>query len=101
MAYHANGGIISQLSFLILSILWFTYTLKAYTTIKQGAFKKHRNFMIRSYALTLSAISLRLFKYGIVSVFELAPMDTYKIVSILGWLVNLIIAEIIITTQKQ
>jgi len=52
--------------------------------------------MLRSYALTLSAISLRLFKWGIVSVFELAPMDTYKIVSIIGWTLNLVLVEIYI-----
>lgn len=96
MAYHANGGLISQVSFTILSILWFTFTLKAYTAIKKGEYQKHKNFMIRSYALTLSAISLRLFKYGIVSTFELPPMDTYKIVSVLGWVVNLAIAEMLI-----
>jgi uncharacterized membrane protein len=96
MAYHANGGLISQTSFTILSILWFTFTLKAYTAIKKGEFQKHKNFMIRSYALTLSAVSLRLFKYGIVSIFELPPMDTYQIVSVLGWVVNLGIAELII-----
>ena len=96
MAYHANGGLIPQISFSILSILWFTFTLKAYTAIKKGNFQKHKNFMIRSYALTLSAISLRLFKYGIVSTFELPPMDTYKIVSVLGWVMNLAIAEMII-----
>lgn len=96
MSYHANGGLISKVSFTILSILWFLFTLNAYKNIKKRNFEKHKNFMIRSYALTLSAISLRLFKYGIVSIFELPPMDTYKIVSILGWTINLGIAEMII-----
>ena len=100
MSYHANGGLIAQISFSILSILWFVFTLKAYQFIKKGDFQKHRNFMIRSYALTLSAISLRLFKYGIVTLFELPPMDTYKIISILGWTVNLAIAEIIIRNTR-
>ncbi len=96
MAFHANGGLISQVSFSILSILWFIFTLKAYLLIKKGNYRKHRDYMIRSYALTLSAISLRFFKYGIVFFFELPPMDTYKIVSILGWTINLGIAEFII-----
>lgn len=96
MSFHANGGLLSQISFSVLSILWFVFTLKAYLSIKKRKYLEHRNFMIRSYALTLSAISLRLFKYGIISVFELPPMDTYKIVSILGWTINLLIAEIII-----
>ena len=96
MSYHANGGLISKVSFIILSVLWFLFTLNAYKSTKKRNFEKHKNFMIRSYALTLSAISLRLFKYGIVSIFELPPMDTYKIVSILGWTINLGIAEMII-----
>uniref|UniRef100_UPI00404972F1 DUF2306 domain-containing protein n=1 Tax=Flavobacterium sp. TaxID=239 RepID=UPI00404972F1 len=101
MAYHANGGLIAQISFSMLSILWFVFTLKAYVSIRKRNYKQHKNFMIRSYALTLSAVSLRLFKYGIVSIFELPPMDTYKIVSVLGWVINLGIAEIIIRTAHQ
>lgn len=96
MAFHANGGLVSQISFSVLSVLWFLFTLKAYLYIKKEDYRKHRNFMIRSYALTLSAISLRLFKYVIVFFFELPPMDTYKIVAILGWTTNLGIAELII-----
>jgi uncharacterized membrane protein YozB (DUF420 family) len=101
MAFHANGGLVSQISFSILSILWFIFTLIAYLSIKKGNYKKHRDFMIRSYALTLSAISLRLFKYGIVFFYELPPMDTYKIVSVLAWTINLGIAELIIRRFKQ
>ena len=52
--------------------------------------------MIRSFALTLSAITLRLWKYLIVLAFQPRPMDVYHIVAWLGWVVNLIIAEIII-----
>lgn len=96
MSYHANGGFIGEISFSILSFFWFLFTLKAYTFIKKREYQKHSDFMIRSYALTLSAISLRLFKYGIVTIFELPPMDTYKIVAVLGWTINLGIAEIII-----
>lgn len=93
MGYHANGHLISQASFIILSILWFYFTLHAFLHAKNRNWTAHRNFMWRSYALTLSAISLRLFKWIIVSIIELPPMDTYQIVSWAGWLVNLIIVE--------
>ena len=96
MAFYANGGLIGKVSFILLSILWFVFTLKGYLYIKKGNYKKHKDFMVRSYALTLSAISLRFFKYGIVTVLEMPPMDTYKIVSVLGWVINLVIAEMII-----
>ena len=96
MAYHANGGIIAQLSFGVVSILWCFFTLKALLSIKKGEYQRHRNFMVRSYALTLSAVSLRLLKYGVVTIFELPPMDTYTLVSVLGWTLNLGIAELIL-----
>jgi len=47
------------------------------------------------------AISLRFFKWMIVSTFELPPMDTYKIVSWLGWLFNIALVEIYVTIQKR
>ncbi|WP_430400327.1 DUF2306 domain-containing protein [Flavobacterium sp.] len=96
MGYHANGGISSKISFIILSILWLLFTYMSYSYAKKLNFIEHQKFAIRSFALTLSAISLRLFKYIIVFLFHSPPMDTYRIVSWLGWVFNLIIAEIII-----
>ncbi len=96
MGYHANGGIVSKISFVILSILWLIFTYLSFYHAKQLNFKKHQQFAIRSFALTLSAISLRLFKFIIVFLWHPLPMDAYRIVSWLGWLFNLLIAEIII-----
>jgi uncharacterized membrane protein len=96
MGYHANGGLTAQCSFCLLAILWMIFTYKAYSAARQQKWQQHKHFMYRSYALTLSAISLRLFKWIIVALFELPPMDAYIIVSWLGWIVNLCIAELII-----
>ncbi|RJE70718.1 hypothetical protein BGP76_10910 [Reichenbachiella sp. MSK19-1] len=100
MGYHANGGIYSQISFCLLSILWIYFSLMAYKYARAKKWTLHKNFIYRSYALTLSAISLRLFKWIIVGTFALPPMDTYQIVSWLGWIVNLGIAEFIIRFRK-
>lgn len=96
MSYHANGGIFSQISFVILSVLWMSFTLLSVYFILKKDVKNHQKFAIRSFALTLSAISLRLFKYIIVFLFQPLPMDVYRIVAWLGWTFNLLIAEIII-----
>ncbi|MXN91014.1 DUF2306 domain-containing protein [Flavobacterium sp. Sd200] len=102
MGLHANGGIPSKISFIIQSLLWWATTFIALQKIKQRNFTAHRNWMLRSFALCLSAISLRFWKVVIVYLFHLPPMDTYKIIAWLGWVPNLIIAEIIIqkTTNK-
>lgn len=100
MALHANGGIFSKVSFLIQAVLWFLFTYQAYHFVRTKDWNNHQRFMLRSYALTLSAISLRLFKWIIVSTLELPPMDTYKIVSWLGWVFNLAIVEFYLQTKK-
>ena len=92
MGYYGNGGINSQISFCLQAILWFVFTLLAFLYAKNREYTKHFDYMSYSYALTLSAISLRLFKWIIVGVWELPPMDTYKIVVWLGWMFNLIVA---------
>lgn len=101
MSFYANGNGVSKTSFILLSLLWIYFTYKAWVKAKQKQFIIHRNFMIRSYALTLSAITLRLWKWIIVSVWNLPPMDTYILVSILGWTINLIIAEIVIYSKSS
>lgn len=103
MGYYGNGGIYSQLSFCLQAILWFITTLLANRYAIKGQYIKHFNFMTISYALTLSAISLRLFKWIIAVFWQLPPMDIYKVVVWLGWIVNLIVAYGIIkfTNRKR
>jgi hypothetical protein len=100
MSFYANGGLIARIAFVLLSFLWIFFTAMAlYKAIKKD-FTAHKYFMIRSYALTLSAISLRSWKVIIAILFQnLGPMDRYRIIAWLGWLLNLLIAEIIILRQ--
>jgi len=97
MAIYANGGMISQTAFCLLAILWIYFTALAIISAVNKDIKSHRKYMIRSFALTLSAITLRVWKYVLVYLFEPRPMDVYQLVAWLGWIPNLIIAEIIIT----
>jgi hypothetical protein len=46
--------------------------------------------------LTLSAVTLRLWKLGITNTIDIKPMDAYRIVAWLGWVPNLLIAEMYI-----
>lgn len=90
----ANGGFYSKLSFIILAVLWFWFTLKAFIAIKNKNVTEHQKFMYRSFALTLSAITLRLWKVILVYLFKPAPMDVYQIIAWLGWIPNIILIEL-------
>lgn len=95
MGFYANGGWPAKISFLILCPLWWYCTYKGYQKIRQKKIKEHEIWMIRSYALTLSAISLRFYQMILGSSF-IDPSTLYIIVSWLSWVGNLLIAEIIV-----
>jgi len=101
MGFYANGGVTSKISFVTLAIGWITFTAIAVIKARSGDFVGHRNFMIRSYALTLSALTLRAWKYGINNTFDFPPMDVYRTVAWLGWVPNILFAEFLIWRQKR
>ena len=96
MGFFANGGFSSKISFVILGIFWWFSTFKAYQLIRQKNYKAHQQWMWRSFALTLSAITLRLWKWIIVYFFHPSPMDVYEIVAWLGWIPNILLIELLI-----
>lgn len=96
MAIYANGGYPSKAAFIILDLLWFWFTLKAWMLIKRGDIIGHQNFMIRSFALTFSAITLRSWKIVLTSTTGLSEAEIYMIDAWLGFVPNLVVAELII-----
>jgi uncharacterized membrane protein len=95
----ANGGISSRISFCLLAVLWIYFTMQALLKARERKFKDHKAFMYRSFALTLSAISLRAWKYLLIGFFHPRPMDVYQIIAWLGWVPNLLIAEYLISKK--
>jgi hypothetical protein len=93
---YANGGIWSRIAFCSLAVLWVAFTVIALQKMLARRIEAHAQWMIRSYALALSAITLRAWKVVIVSLFQPHPMDAYRIVAWLGWVLNLVLAELLI-----
>lgn len=96
MALYANGGIWTKVSFSLISMLWFAFTLQAYLKIRNKNIQAHTAFMIRSYALTLSALTLRTYVVILPHFFILHSTEMYTLISWLSWIPNLIVAEILI-----
>ncbi len=101
MGFVANGGPVAEAFFITLSIFWWAATALAISTARKKDFKAHRAWMIRSYALALSAITLRLWKLILVKAFAPPPMDVYVIVSGLGWVPNWLVAEWLIFRHNR
>lgn len=101
MALLANGGYTSKIAFTVLTISWMLTTYMAWKTAFKKEFEAHRAWMYRSYALTLSALTLRAWKWLLVLIFAPPPMDLYRIVAWLGFIPNLIVAEWLIRRIKN
>ena len=99
MGFFANGGFLSKISFIILGSLWWLTTYKAYQSARQKRFKEHKQWMWRSFALTLSALTLRIWKVIIVYLFHPSPMDVYQIIAWLGWIPNILLIEYLIAKK--
>jgi len=102
MGWHANGGLPARTSFTLLAFLWVVFTATAWYYATKRKFIQHRAFMIRSYALTLSAISLRIYTYAF-AYFNVhaRPVEIYITTAWLSWVPNLIIAEMIINYRRN
>ena len=100
MGIYANGGPSSKLAFLLLDALWFWFTLKAVLEARRGNIGKHRDYMMRSYALTLSALTLRTWKIILTNTTSLPPETIYMIDAWLGFMPNWLFAEWLINGRK-
>jgi uncharacterized membrane protein len=101
MAYYANGLLPSKIAFIILDCLWFWFTLKAVIAARKKDISEHKRFMIRSYALTFSAITLRSWKLILATLFHPDPLSLYMIDAWMGFVPNLLIAEWLIWKAKR
>jgi Predicted membrane protein (DUF2306) len=100
MAFYANGRLPAQISFGLLALLWFYFTFRALSAAKNKDWIGHQAFMYRSFALTCSAITLRIWKPCLSVCTDLNPLLIYQLVAWLGWVPNLIGVELWLRFKK-
>jgi uncharacterized membrane protein len=99
MAQFAHGGAISALGFGILACLWLYTGYRAYKHIRYKEIDRHREWMIRNYALTFAGVMLRVWaplSMGLGADFTTA----YVVIAWACWIPNLLVAEWIIRRTR-
>ncbi len=99
LALEASGGWVASAGFILLDALWVGTTIHGVRQAMLGRIGEHRRWMIRSYALTFSGVSLRVLMGPLVLLLG-SFTPAYQAVSWLCWLVNLAVAEWIIRRSK-
>lgn len=92
LAPWSDGGASAHAGFGLLALLWVLTALIAWDRARSGDYRAHRGWMIRSYALCLAAVTLRL--YLPASSMLGVPFEaSYPAIAWLCWVPNLIVAE--------
>jgi uncharacterized membrane protein len=92
LATISQGGLPAHVGFGLLAVLWVAATATAYARIRSNDVAGHNRWMIRSYALTFAAVTLRLY-LPLAVVFGVRYEPAYQAISWLYWVPNLVVAE--------
>lgn len=101
-----EAGFVGFFGFGGLAVIWIISAVQAYRTARAGDFRSHRAWMIRNFAMTYAAVTLRLW-LGLLVVLHLtlgleggqAFTNAYAAVPFLAWLPNIVVAEIMIARR--
>jgi uncharacterized membrane protein len=92
LALDSSAGPVAQGGFALLAVAWVAATLRAYVLVRRGDVPAHRDWMVRSYALTLAAVTLRIY-LPVSLAAGIHFMVAYPAIAWLCWLPNLVAAE--------
>ncbi|MBD0258855.1 MAG: DUF2306 domain-containing protein [Cytophagales bacterium] len=96
LAFFANGGLPAQAGFVLQCLVWWLTTYVAFREAAARQWLPHVEWMMRSLAVTLAAMSLRLESYALYYGLHTKPIETYLTVTWLSWTGNLLLTEILI-----
>jgi uncharacterized membrane protein len=106
------SGLVGEFGLILLAILWLSTGFMAYANIRAGNVDSHREWMIRNYALTFAAATLRLWLGSLIASqlpflqtkyagdFDALFVEVYRVVMWISWVPNLIVAEMIINRRR-
>jgi uncharacterized membrane protein len=100
LALGASTGPVSTVGFGSLAVVWVFATAQAWRLATRHDIVSHRDWMIRSFALTFAAVTLRLY----LPIAQMLPVefdDAYRAISFLCWVPNLLIAEVYLRQKRK
>ncbi|MEB9682983.1 hypothetical protein BK742_17765 [Bacillus thuringiensis serovar pingluonsis] len=101
VSFFATGGFLSTTGFLILDILWLGTTILGYLSIKKQKVILHSQWMIRSFFLSFANMTIYIIVAITHKVLNFPYGTSYTIAVWLCWILNLLIAELIIRKKTS
>lgn len=92
LALGTSAGAPAAAGFGALAAAWIYATLRGWRLAVQGRIAEHRRWMIRSFALTFAAVTLRL-QLPLAAVAPIDSLEAYRLIAWLCWAPNLLAVE--------
>lgn len=93
------GGLSARVAFSLVALLWLAWTALAWRAVWRRDFAAHREWMLRSFALTFAAVTLRLW-LPLLQAGGATFTEAYQTVAWLCWVPNLLVAELWIAVTR-
>lgn len=93
LAAGTSAGPVAAWGFGLLAVAWIFTTLQAWRFARTRRFEAHRAWMVRSFALTFAAVTLRVY-IPLSPLAGVHPEEAYVAIAWLCWVPNLAIAEL-------
>ncbi|WP_415716484.1 DUF2306 domain-containing protein [Roseibium sp.] len=100
LAFHTTTGTFATIGFALLSVIWVWTTLGALYFALTRQFARHRDWILRSAALTFAAVTLRVY-LGTSMALGAEFMVAYPIISWACWVPNALLVEAYIVLRNQ
>ena len=100
LSLFATGGWVAGLGFFGLDVLWVAATWTALRKIIAKDVQAHKEWMLRSYALTFAAVTLRIWLAPLTMLFGDFEAG-YRVVAWFCWVPNLLVIEAVIRARKS
>lgn len=100
LAPRSREGMVTHWGFGLLAVAWLGTTVVAYRAIRRRDLASHRRWMLRSYALTFAAVTLRIY-LPLSQVLGLPFGPSYQVIAWLCWVPNLLLVELFVVGNSR
>ena len=100
MAQFAFGGWAARSGFTLLALSWLFTGFMAYRAIRRRDIQNHRRWMLRNFALTFAAVTLRIY-LGLSVAAGFQFEQAYPVIAWLCWIPNLLLVEWLFNSRRR
>ena len=103
-----TAGPVGTVGFGITGIVWLSCAAAAFRAVRRRDNAAHRRWTVRTFALTYTAVTLRLLNLPLTALLVVLGMDAgvapdraYAALALLSWVIDLVVAEWYLATRRR